>query len=105
MGYGIIRGGVGKSFLSFTLALEHAHNHPDKKIILADMCPQANLSEIVLGGNGKGNANLEKILSLGSQRKTIGGYFDERITSPHKATGNETSYLTSACDYNEQIPH
>lgn len=107
MNYGIWnnKGGVGKSFLSFTLALEHAHNHPDKKIILADMCPQANLSEIVLGGNGKGNANLEKILSSGSQRRTIGGYFDERITSPHKATGNETSYLISACDHNEQIPN
>lgn len=106
MNYGIWnnKGGVGKSFLSFTLALEHAHNHPDKKIILADMCPQANLSEIVLGGNGKGNANLEKVLLTERDRKTIGGYFDERIASPHKATGNETSYLTSAHDYNEELP-
>ena len=106
MNYGVWnnKGGVGKSFLSFTLALEHAHNHPDKKIILADMCPQANLSEIVLGGNGKGNTNLEQILATGEQRKTIGGYFDERITSPHKLTGNETSYLISASAYNDQIP-
>lgn len=106
MNYGIWnnKGGVGKSFLSFTLALEHAHNNPNKKIILADMCPQANLSEMILGGNGKGNANLEKVLAEGEGRKTIGGYFDERIASPHRTTGNETSYLISACDYNEEIP-
>lgn len=105
MNYGIWnnKGGVGKTFLSFTIALELANDHPRKKIILADMCPQANLSEIVLGGNGKGNANLEKILSS-EQRKTIGGYFDERITSPHKLTGNETSYLITANDYNKEIP-
>lgn len=106
MNYGIWnnKGGVGKSFLSFTLALEHAHNHPEKKIILADMCPQANLSEMILGGNGKGNENLESILASGNGRKTIGGYFDERITSPHLTTGNETSYLINARQYNGEIP-
>lgn len=55
MNYGIWnnKGGVGKSFLSFTLALEHAHTHPEKKIILADMCPQANLSERFSGETAK----------------------------------------------------
>lgn len=106
MNYGIWnnKGGVGKSFLSFTLALEHAHTHPEKKIILADMCPQANLSEMILGGNGKGNANLEQLISTDGTRKTVGGYFDERIASPHRATGNETSYLIGAREYNEEIP-
>lgn len=105
MNYGVWnnKGGVGKSFLSFTLALEHAHRHPEKKILLADMCPQANLSEIVLGGNGKGNANLEARLSK-EKRKTIGGYFDERIASPHQVKGNETSYLIAAQEYNEELP-
>lgn len=106
MNYGVWnnKGGVGKSFISFTLALTHANNHPEKKIILADMCPQANLSEVVLGGDGKGNENLEGILTSGTTRKTIGGYFDERITSPHHTTGNETSYLIKASDYNNQLP-
>ncbi|ABB40542.2 ATPase domain protein [Oleidesulfovibrio alaskensis G20] len=105
MNYGVWnnKGGVGKSFLSFTLALEHAHRHPERKILLADMCPQANLSEIILGGNGKGNANLEARLAQ-DKRKTIGGYFDERIASPHQVTGNETSYLIAASDYNQELP-
>lgn len=57
------KGGVGKTFLSFILGAEYAKLNKDKHVILVDMCPQANLSEIVLGGNGKGESNLEKILS------------------------------------------
>ena len=72
------KGGVGKSFLSFVLATEisHTRNIP---VVLVDMCPQANLSEIVLGGNGIGSGRLEKLIQ---ERKTIGGYFDSRINSP-----------------------
>ncbi|CAO4183512.1 hypothetical protein CFFPNG_04211 [Methylorubrum aminovorans] len=66
------------------------------------MCPQANVSEVVLGGNGKGAAELEKLLTA-SPRQTIGGYFDERISSPHKMTGNETSYIKRACDFNSNL--
>jgi CO dehydrogenase nickel-insertion accessory protein CooC1 len=48
------KGGVGKSFLSFVLSTEiaKARNQP---VIVVDMCPQANLSEIMLGGNGIGS--------------------------------------------------
>lgn len=52
------KGGVGKSFLSFILGSEIANRNPDEHVILVDMCPQANLSEIVLGGNGAGATKL-----------------------------------------------
>jgi chromosome partitioning protein len=97
------KGGVGKSFLSFVLGTEIAHLRPDRNVILADMCPQANLSEIVLGGNGDGAKQLQKIIS-GKSRKTIGGYFDTRISSPHQKTGQENSYLIRAKDYNSNMP-
>lgn len=105
MRYGIWnnKGGVGKTFLSFTIALEYAHRNPEKRVVLVDMCPQANLSEIVLGGNGKGSKNLEGIL-VQSKRATVGGYFDERIVSPHQTTGNETSYALQANHYNKNLP-
>lgn len=45
------KGGVGKSFLSFILGSEIVVRNPDEHVILVDTCPQANLSEIVLGGN------------------------------------------------------
>lgn len=106
MKYGIWnnKGGVGKTFLSFMLGIEYANNHSDQNVILVDMCPQANLSEIVLGGNGKGSEKLVNILSKGNERKTIGGYLDSRISSPHQITGDETSFLLHLKDYNDDLP-
>lgn len=97
------KGGVGKSFLSFIVGTEVAHRNPGQQVILVDMCPQANLSEIVLGGNGKGADKLEKLLGE-TDRKTVGGYFDARIASPHKGTGSETSYLLNAHESNRNLP-
>jgi cellulose biosynthesis protein BcsQ len=97
------KGGVGKSFLTFVLGTEIAHQKPGRHVILVDMCPQANLSEIVLGGNGQGADTLQALLSE-KHRKTVGGYFDARITSPHKKTGDEATYLIDACKYNANLP-
>jgi cellulose biosynthesis protein BcsQ len=94
------KGGVGKTFLSFVLATEIAHAR-GCPVILVDMCPQANLSEIVLGGNGIGSERLDQLIR---ERKTIGGYFDTRINSPHAPTGNETDYLLDARLINENLP-
>jgi chromosome partitioning protein len=96
------KGGVGKTFLSFVLSTEFANSHPDKNIILVDMCPQANVSEIILGGNGLGGA--DKLNLLIKSRNTIGGYFDERISSPQKPIGTEVNYLLRARDYNQNVP-
>lgn len=96
------KGGVGKSFVTFVTACEYARAHPDQMVVIVDMCPQANVSEVVLGGNGKGASQLEDLLSA-SSRRTVGGYFDERITSPHTTTGNETNYLLKADAYNDHL--
>ncbi|WP_152044895.1 ParA family protein [Aureimonas psammosilenae] len=96
------KGGVGKSFVTFITACEYARVHPEKMVVIVDMCPQANVSEVVLGGNGKGADELEKLLTA-TPRKTVGGYFDERISSPHAMTGNETSYLLKANTYNPNL--
>ena len=96
------KGGVGKSFMTFITACEYARQNPETVVVIVDMCPQANVTEVVLGGNGDGAVELEKILSS-KQRKTIGGYFDERISSPHKITGNETSYLLKGDAYNKNL--
>lgn len=97
------KGGVGKSFLSFVLGTEVAQRQPNHHVILVDMCPQANLSEIVLGGNGKGADALEQILAGGKNRKSVGGYFDARIDSPQKVTGTEATYLIRGSDYNNNL--
>lgn len=96
------KGGVGKTFLSFVLSTEFSYAFPNKNVILVDMCPQANVSEIVLGGNGCGGA--DKLNRLIEERKTVGGYFDERINSPQKPTRTEADYLLKAQDFNPNIP-
>lgn len=98
------KGGVGKTFISFILACEYAKENPQKNVIMVDMCPQANLSEIVLGGNGVGGSKLEELLKPKEKRLTIGGYFDERISSPHKIIGTEGDYLLFCKQYNKLLP-
>lgn len=95
------KGGVGKTFLSFVLATEYAKAHPDSHVVVIDMCPQANVSEILLGGNGKGTERLAELIGKG---QTIGGYFDDRIASPHGKPGTELQFFTAVSDYNRQIP-
>jgi chromosome partitioning protein len=94
------KGGVGKTFLSFVLATEIAHSR-NIPVVLVDMCPQANLSEIVLGGNGIGSDRLDGLIQA---RKTIGGYFDTRINSPHSKTGKESDYFMDARLINDNLP-
>lgn len=106
MKYGIWnnKGGVGKTFLTFILGTEYASRNPEKHVILVDMCPQANLTEILLGGNRAGAELLEEILTQGPERCTVGGYFDRRIESPHKRSATESSYLIRGKDYNTHLP-
>jgi chromosome partitioning protein len=94
------KGGVGKSFLSFILSTELA-NRTRRPVLAVDMCPQANLSEIMLGGNGSGSDRLGMLIG---ERKTVGGYFDTRIESPHGKTGKEDGYLVQVKPYNPNIP-
>lgn len=97
------KGGVGKTFLSFIVASKYAEEHPDSLVVVVDMCPQANVSEILLGGNGKGATELDKLLGA-TPRRTIGGYFDQRISQPHKTTGTELSFLTDISQINQNTP-
>lgn len=94
------KGGVGKTFLSFILSTEIAHASKGA-VLVVDMCPQANLSEIVLGGNGIGSERLDALIK---ERKTVGGYFDTRINSPHVRTGKESGFIVKAKTYNADMP-
>lgn len=97
------KGGVGKTFLSFMLAAEYARLNPAKNVVVIDMCPQANISEILLGGNGKGSEQLDKFLT-GDDRRTIGGYFDKRLSRPDDKTGTEVDYLQQVRLFAPDLP-
>jgi cellulose biosynthesis protein BcsQ len=56
------KGGVGKSFLCFVAASEYARRHPEADVYVIDLCPQANVSETLLGGYGKSPKAMRSIL-------------------------------------------
>lgn len=97
------KGGVGKSYLTFQLASEYARQHPTKKVLVVDLCPQANSSSMLLGGMVAGENNLSTI--HGQQpRKTISGYIEDRISSPYKPTNSGSTYVTQVAQYNNKVP-
>lgn len=97
------KGGVGKSYLTFQIACEYAKQHPNKKVLVVDLCPQANSSAMLLGGIVDGEKNLEQIHSQ-SSKVSISGYINERLVNPFKRTNTGNKYATKVTDYNKNIP-
>lgn len=98
------KGGVGKSFLTFSLACEYAIENPDEEILIVDVCPQANLTEMLLGGNKASSQALEKFYSE-KPRRSIGGYFEDRLTSPFISPADINEYICRPSEYNANIPN
>ncbi len=97
------KGGVGKSYLSFQIAAEYARTHPDQKVLVIDMCPQANASSMLLGGIVSGELALDQ-LSSASPRRTVAGYIRERISSPYQNPRIGGDYVLMVATYNKAIP-
>lgn len=97
------KGGVGKSFLSFALACEYAIENPDEDVLLVDLCPQANLTEIILGGQITSANALEKLYGE-KPRRSVGGYLEARLTSPFIPVQNVSDFLCKPNDWNNRIP-
>jgi cellulose biosynthesis protein BcsQ len=97
------KGGVGKSYLTFQIACEFARTHPEQKILVLDMCPQANASGMLLGGMSNGEEVLRRLGSA-SPRLTIAGYIRDRIASPYHNPGNGANYLQQVHAENRSVP-
>lgn len=77
------KGGTGKTSLAFQCISLYAEKNPKERILAVDACPQANLSELLLGGlNGNGSQKL-LIQQSSVLRCSIGGYFQLRLPSPY----------------------
>lgn len=97
------KGGVGKSYLSFQLASEYARQNPNKKVLVVDLCPQANASSMLLGGMVNGERNLTEIHTA-QPRKTISGYIEDRVRSPYVSPNSGVGYITQVSQYNDRVP-
>ncbi|WP_312375367.1 ParA family protein [Pseudomonas oryzihabitans] len=97
------KGGVGKTYLSFIAASEYANTNKDTDVYVIDLCPQANVSETLLGGH-ENSAKAIKDLVGASPRKTIAGYLEARLNSPFSPIENVEEFITRPFDYNSKIP-
>ncbi|NHZ98694.1 ParA family protein [Massilia sp. CCM 8734] len=99
------KGGTGKTSLAFQTVCRYAEKNPKARILVIDMCPQANLSELMLGGlSNNGSQRLLERQGL-TPRCSIGGYFDSRLPAPFSPPKIEAhSYITNPSKYNPAIP-
>jgi hypothetical protein len=88
-----------------SLSRVDAHDHPDQRVLAIDVCPQANLSELFLGGLT--HQGSQKLLARQGEtiRATVGGYFQTRLPSPYRPPPlDPADFITRPYDYNGSIP-
>jgi cellulose biosynthesis protein BcsQ len=99
------KGGTGKTSLAFQVICDFANENPKKKILAMDVCPQANLSELLLGGLEGGGSKYLLQIQGEPVRASVGGYFQMRLPRPYEA-GNFTAgdYISTPGNYNKNVP-
>ena len=99
------KGGTGKTSLVFQSVCRYAESNKKARILVIDLCPQANLSELMLGGQEHGgNRNLLAAHER-TPRCSIGGYFDARLPSPFSPSGFQSKdYILTPGIFNSSIP-
>ncbi|WP_434452393.1 ParA family protein [Lentzea sp. E54] len=99
------KGGVGKSFLCFTAACQLAHDNPESDIYVIDLCPQANVSETLLGGFTPTDPPIQE-LAQERPRRTVAGYLEARLSNPFGtvSAAEVEKYISIPNEFNSKIP-
>lgn len=95
------KGGVGKTTLTFHLATHYVIRNPRRKVLVIDLCPQANVSMALLTSTDTGGTRPYHS-NVFAQKKTISFYL-QKVTQPLSRV-DPRDYLTHVSDYNKQIP-
>jgi len=98
------KGGTGKTSLCFHTLVRYAEKHPEKNILVIDVCPQANLSELLLGGLVNSGSN--KLVEVQESGKSVGQYFQDRLSTPYSWSNSivPSSYLVKPSFYHSEMP-
>ncbi len=99
------KGGTGKTSLCFQSVCFYAQANPSARVLAVDVCPQANLSELFLGGLA--NRGSDRLLARqgATPRATIGGYFQHRLPSPYSPPNiDPLDYITTPSELNSAVP-
>lgn len=99
------KGGTGKTSLAFQCICDFANERSAARVLVVDVCPQANLSELFLGGlEGDGGKNLLTVQG-GQIRASIGGYFQLRLPRPYEpGTFEPRDFIVRPSVFNAMIP-
>ena len=99
------KGGTGKTSLAFQAICRFAERNPNSTILAIDACPQANLSELFLGGlTGNGGQRLLEQQGL-MPRCSLGGYFQLRLPSPYNVPEfDPQDFIAKPSKSNQTIP-
>ena len=89
------KGGVGKSFLSFVAATEYARKYPDTDVYVIDLCPQANISEMLI---------LRSELLVNRDRDPLTPQFDAVHTLAKDAANNALKRFSTCLLYTSPSP-
>ncbi|CAL9534953.1 hypothetical protein SUDANB106_04134 [Streptomyces sp. enrichment culture] len=99
------KGGTGKTSLCFQTLSLYAHKNPHERILVLDVCPQANLSELLYGGLAFRGSEILLARQGEPRRRTIGGYFELRLSSPYAPPAIVAAdYISKPSQYNQAIP-
>lgn len=99
------KGGTGKTSLLFQSSTIYAEQHDDERVLVLDLCPQANLSELFLGGLMGGGSDVLADLQAETPRRTVGGYFELRLPSPYAVPAiTSDDFLSIPSHHNDAIP-
>lgn len=98
------KGGVGKSTITFHIASVYAEKNPDRDVVVIDMCPQANVSMMLMGGGSIGEENLQLLINGLSPGypQTVVGYITDSILKID--TDNLSNYIVNVHELNDNIP-
>lgn len=98
------KGGVGKSTITFHLSSRYAETHPNEDVLVIDMCPQANVSMMLLGG---GTAGESHVLNFCTQQtpKTVVGYVSQILSNGQGAQiPAPSSFYVQVSQFNRNMP-
>ena len=93
------KGGVGKSTITFHIACMYAEKNPHKDVVIVDMCPQANVSMMVLGGGKIGEDSLQQLIF--SNTSTVVSYITDCLTNSQRSSASE--YLIKIKEKNDKL--
>ena len=94
------KGGVGKTTLAFHVSTEYAIRHPNKKILVIDVCPRADVTMALLRVLDSNARTCRKIL----RGKSISLYLQHVTNLKPLSVPDPQDFVVKVSDFNLNIP-